>query len=55
MFTLRTLGGIALIAAGASWLWLTPAFASRGDTTGFMWSITTGLSFLTILGFGLAT
>ncbi|MGT2462586.1 MULTISPECIES: hypothetical protein [Sinomonas] len=55
MFTLRTLGGIGLIAAGASWLWLTPVFASRGDTSGFLWAITTGLSLLTVLGFCIAT
>ena len=55
MFTLRTLGGIGLNAAGASWLWLTPGFASRGDTSGFLWSITTWLSLLTVLGFCIAT
>lgn len=54
MFTLRTLGGIGLIAAGASWLWLTPGFASRGDTSGSMWAVTTWLSLLTVLGFCIA-
>jgi hypothetical protein len=56
MFTLRTLGGIALLMAGSSWLWLTPTFATRGvDTSGVLWSITMVLSLLTILGFCVAT
>jgi hypothetical protein len=56
MFTLRTLGGIALLMAGSSWLWLTPTFASKGVTTsGFTWSLTMVLCLLTILGFCIAT
>ncbi|CAH0129321.1 hypothetical protein SRABI83_00199 [Arthrobacter sp. Bi83] len=56
MFTLRTLGGIALLLAGSSWLWLTPTFATRGqDTSGALWNITMVLSLVTILGFCIAT
>ena len=56
MFTLRALGGIALLAAGSSWLWLTPAFATRGVlTSGSLWGLTLGLSLLTVLGFCAAT
>ncbi|BCW79737.1 MULTISPECIES: calcium uniporter family protein [Micrococcaceae] len=56
MFTLRTLGGIALLMAGSSWLWLTPTFATRGvNTSGIWWGITMVLSLLTVLGFLVAT
>ena len=56
MFTLRTLGGIALLMAGSSWLWLTPTFATKGvRTSGFLWNLTMVLCLLTILGFCIAT
>ncbi|WP_142132932.1 hypothetical protein [Arthrobacter sp. SLBN-83] len=56
MFTLRTLGGIALLMAGSSWLWLTPTFASKGvNTSGVWWAVTMVLSLLTVLGFLVAT
>jgi hypothetical protein len=56
MFTLRTLGGIALLMAGSSWLWLTPTFATRDqDTSGILWNITMVLSLLTVLSFCVAT
>lgn len=56
MFTIRNLGGVALLLAGTTWLWLTPAFASRGVTTsGSMWTITRVLSLITIALFCVAT
>lgn len=33
MVTVRSLGGIALLLAGSTWLWLTPSFATRGVST----------------------
>lgn len=56
MFTIRNLGGIALLLAGSTWLWLTPEFASRGvSTSGVLWFVTRALSLLTALAFCLAT
>jgi len=56
MFTIRNLGGIALLLAGSTWLWLTPAFASRGvTTTGTVWAITRALCLLTVAAFSVAT
>jgi cell shape-determining protein MreD len=56
VFTIRNLGGIALLLAGSTWLWVTPAFASRGVTTsGVLWGAARVLSLLTIVGFCLAT
>ena len=31
MFTIRNLGGIALLLAGSTWLWLMPAVFSAPD------------------------
>jgi hypothetical protein len=56
MFTIRNLGGVALLLAGSSWLWLTPEFASRGvNTSGALWAITRVLSLVTVAGFCVAT
>lgn len=56
MFTIRNLGGVALLLAGSTWLWLTPAFASRGvSTSGLVWAGTRVLSLLTVALFTLAT
>lgn len=56
MFTIRNIGGVALLLAGTTWLWLTPAFASRGvSTSGVLWALTRGLSLLTVVGFCIAT
>ena len=56
MFTIRNLGGVALLLTGSTWLWLTPAFASRDvDTSGTMWAITRVLSLVTIASFCIAT
>ena len=56
MFTIRNLGGISLFLAGTTWLWLTPAFATRGVTTsGPAWAATRALSLLTIAAFCVAT
>jgi hypothetical protein len=56
MFTIRNIGGVALFLAGTTWLWLTPAFASRGvSTSGVLWAITRVLCLLTIAVFCVAT
>ena len=56
MFTIRNLGGVALLLAGTTWLWLTPAFASRGiSTSGALWTTTRALCLLTLVGFAAAT
>lgn len=56
MFTIRNLGGISLFLAGTTWLWLTPAFATRGvSTSGTSWAVTRALSLLTIAAFCVAT
>lgn len=56
MWTIRTLGAIALVMAGSTWLWLTPAFAGeRVSTAGALWWISGLLSFVTIGGFCVAT
>jgi len=56
MFTLRNIGGVALFLAGTTWMWLTPAFATKGvSTSGTWWSLTRILCFLTIAVFCVAT
>ena len=56
MFTIRNLGGVALLLAGSTWIWMTPAFASRGvSTSGVMWGLTQAMSLLTVAGFCVAT
>lgn len=56
MFTLRNLGGVALLLTGSTWLWLSPAFAGREvSTTGVMWAITRVLCLVTMAGFVVAT
>jgi hypothetical protein len=56
VFTIRNVGGISLLLAGSTWLWLVPAFATRGvSTSGALWSITRVLSLITVAGFCVAT
>ena len=56
MFTLRNIGGVALFLAGTTWVWLTPAFASKGvSTSGVLWGVTRVLCFLTLAVFCVAT
>lgn len=56
MFTIRNLGGVALLLFGPAFLWITPTFASAGiSTTGLMWSITQILALITVAGFLTAT
>jgi len=56
MFTIRNIGGVALFLAGTTWLWLSPAFASKGVTTsGVFWATTRVLSLVTVVGFVVAT
>jgi hypothetical protein len=56
MFTIRNLGGISLLLAGSTWLWLTPAFATRGvPTGGVLWAVTRVMCLVTVAGFCLAT
>jgi hypothetical protein len=40
MFTIRNLGGTALLLFGSTFLWLTPTFAAQGvDTIRLMWRL----------------
>lgn len=56
MFTIRTLGGVAMFLFGTTFLWLTPEFASRGiSTAGNLWAATRWLALATVLGFTAAT
>ena len=56
MFTIRNLGGVALLLMGSTWLWLTPEFAGQGvSTSGVMWAVTRASCLLTIAGFCVAT
>jgi len=56
MFTIRNMGGVALLLAGSTWLWLMPALVSRGvSTSGLVWGITRMLCLLTMAGFSIAT
>jgi uncharacterized membrane protein YuzA (DUF378 family) len=56
MFTIRNLGGVSLFLFGTTFLWLTPAFASRGvRTDGVWWAATQILALLTVAGFTVAT
>jgi hypothetical protein len=56
MFTIRNIGGVALFLFGTTFLWLTPAFATKEiSTDGAMWLVTNVLSLLTVLAFTIAT
>jgi hypothetical protein len=56
VFTLRNMGGFALLLAGSTWLWFAPAFATRGvSTSGPWWAITRVLCLLTVAAFCGAT
>lgn len=56
MFTIRNMGGVALLLLGSTFVWLTPEFASKGaDTSGFGWQVVRIGSLVTILGFTAAT
>ena len=56
MFTIRNIGGICLLLAGSTWLWLTPEFVGRDvDTSGFLWSASRILDLVTIAAFSVAT
>jgi len=56
MFTIRNVGGVALLLMGTTWLWLTPEFAGRGvSTTGVLWAVTRALCLITVAGFCVAT
>ena len=56
MFTIRTMGGVALFLFGTTFVWLTPEFATRGiSTTGVWWSLTRVLVLVTLVGCTAAT
>ena len=56
MFTIRNIGGVALVLFGTTFLWLTPDFATRGiPTTGTLWSITRVLALATLAAFTAST
>jgi hypothetical protein len=56
VLTMRNLGGIALFLFGTTFLWLTPAFATKGvSTSGVAWSVANVGSLVTLAGFCAAT
>ena len=56
MLTVRNLGGIALFLFGTTFLWLTPAFASKDvSTDGVLWAVTRVMALATLAGFMVAT
>lgn len=56
MFTVRNLGGLALFLFGTTFLWLTPAFLTKGlPAKGTWWSVTNALALVTVAGFSFAT
>jgi hypothetical protein len=56
MFTIRNVGGVALFLFGTTFLWLAPAFATKGiSTDGALWSVTNVLSLAAVLGFTIAS
>jgi hypothetical protein len=56
MLTIRNIGGVSLLLAGSTWIWLTPAFAGRGvSTSGATWAVTRFLCLLVVAGFCVAT
>ena len=56
MWDLRNGGGISLFLFGTTYLWLTPALASRGvPTAGMLWANTRVLAMLTLAGFTVAS
>src|SRR5690625_7893911 len=56
MVTIRNVGGVALFLRGTAFLWITPAFASRGvSTEGTLWAVTRVLALAAMAGFLVAT
>ena len=56
MITVRHVGGVALFLFGTTFLWLTPAFATRGiPTGGLLWALTGFLALVIVAGFTLST
>lgn len=56
MFTIRNMGGVALLLFGSTFMWITPEFVTRGlSNTGALWAVTRILALATILGFTIAT
>jgi hypothetical protein len=55
-FTIRNIGGVALLVFGSTFLWFTPDFATRGiSTSSTWWSITRALALVTVVAFTAAT
>ncbi|WP_152191893.1 hypothetical protein [Georgenia satyanarayanai] len=56
MFTIRNVRGVALFLFATTFLWITPAFASKGvSTDGLLWAATRILALLTMAGLVVAT
>jgi len=56
MFTVRNIGGVALFLFATTFLWITPAFASKGvPTEGSLWAATRILALVTMAGLVVAT
>jgi dipeptide/tripeptide permease len=56
VWTLRNLGGVALLLFGSTYVWITPEFVTEGLTrTGSLWMLVRVLALATVLGFTVAT
>jgi hypothetical protein len=56
MFSIRSLGGVAMFLFGTTFLWVTPMFAASDvETSGTAWAATGVLAAVTISGFSGAT
>jgi dipeptide/tripeptide permease len=56
VWTLRNLGGVALLLFGSTYLWITPEFVTAGlARTGSLWAVVRVLALVTVLGFTVAT
>lgn len=56
MFTIRNMGGAALLLFGTTFAWITPEFVTTGlKNTGALWMAVRVLALTTMAGFALAT
>jgi predicted permease len=56
MFTIRNAGGVALFLFGTTFVWLTPAFLTKGiRSDGPLWPVTTAIALVAVAGFSVAT
>lgn len=56
VFTIRSIGGVALFLFGTTFAWITPEFVTAGlKTTGALWSTIRIVALVTVAGFTVAT